>query len=49
LANITGNYVRKLHRRANATSGANIVYTNATSATTVGAGYIYLRYDRIVT
>lgn len=49
LANATGNYVRKLHKRANATSGANIVYTNTTSSTTAGAGYIYLTYLRVPT
>lgn len=45
----TGTNVRKLHRRANATSGANIVYTNTTSSSTAGEGYIYLTYTRIPT
>ena len=49
LANATGTDVRKLHRRANATSGANIVYTNTTSSSTAGEGYIYLTYQRIPT
>lgn len=49
LANATGTYVRKKHRRANATSGANVVYTNATSSSTAGEGYIYLTYHRIPT
>jgi hypothetical protein len=47
LANITGTYVRKKHVRANATSGANIVYTNTTSSSTAGNGYVYLTYDRL--
>lgn len=46
---LTADYVRKLHKRANATSGANIVYTNTTASTTAGAGYIYLVYQRIQT
>lgn len=49
LANATGTYVRKKHIRANATSGANIVYTNTTSSSTAGHGYIYLTYDRLPT
>lgn len=49
LANITGDYVRKKHIRANATSGANIVYTNTTSSSTAGHGYIFLKFDRIPT
>lgn len=49
LANITGTNVRKKHRRANATSGANIVYTNTTSSSTAGEGYIYISYVRIPT
>lgn len=49
LAMATGTYVRKKHVRANATSGANIVYTNTTSSTTAGNGYIYLLFDRIPT
>lgn len=47
LANITGTDVRKLHMRANATSGANIVYTNTTSSSTAGEGYIYVNYQRV--
>ncbi len=47
LANGTGNYVRKKHMRANATSGANIIYSNTTSSSTAGSGYIYLLYDRV--
>ena len=47
LAAITGTNVRKLHQRANATSGANIVYTNTTSSSTAGEGYIYVTYLRI--
>jgi len=43
----TGMYVRKKHVRANATSGANIVYQNTTSSSTAGNGYIYLTYDRL--
>lgn len=49
LALATGTNVRKKHMRANATSGANIVYSNTTSSSTAGAGYIYLTYDRIPT
>lgn len=49
LANVTGTYVRKKHIRANATSGANIVYTNTTSSSTAGNGYIYLIFDRLST
>lgn len=49
LANGTGDYVRKLHKRANATSGAHIVYSNVTSSSTAGAGYIYLTYLRVPT
>lgn len=49
LANGTGTFARKLHRRANSTSGANIVYTNTTSSSTAGEGYIYLTYQRIPT
>lgn len=45
----TGPYVRKKHKRANATSGANIVYTNTTSSSTAGEGYIYLTYTRVPT
>ena len=48
LANITGTYVRKLHARANATSGANIVYSNmATASSTAGEVYIYINYQRV--
>ncbi len=47
LAYATGTGNRKLHRRANATSGANITYTNTTSSSTAGSGYIYLTYQRI--
>lgn len=46
---LTGPYVRKKHIRANTTSGANIVYSNTTSSSTAGSGYIYLLFDRIVT
>ena len=49
LAMATGTNVRKKHRRANATSGANIVYLNTTSSSTAGEGYIYLTYNRIPT
>jgi hypothetical protein len=49
LANITGTYVRKLHKRANATSGANIVYTNTTVCSTAGEGYLYVNYIRVPT
>jgi hypothetical protein len=49
LANITGTNVRKKHRLANATSGANIVYLNTTSSSTAGEGYIYITYNRIPT
>lgn len=49
LAVATGTNVRKKHIRANATSGANIVYSNTTSSSTAGAGYIYLTYHRIPT
>lgn len=45
----TGPYVRKLHTRANATSGANIVYTNTTISSTAGEGYIYISYMRTPT
>lgn len=44
---LTGPYVRKKHMRANATSGANIIYSNTTSSSTAGSGYIYLLFDRI--
>lgn len=43
----TASYARMLHPRANATSGANIVYSNTTSSSTAGAGYIYINYIRI--
>lgn len=46
---LTADYARKLHRRANATSGANIVYSNTTSSSTAGDGYIYFTYYRIPT
>ena len=46
---LTADYARKLHKRANATSGANIVYTNTTSSSTAGEGYIYVTYQRIPT
>ena len=49
LANATGTYVRKKHRRANATSGANITYTNTTISSTAGEGYIYMVFKRIRT
>jgi hypothetical protein len=49
LANTTGTDVRKLHRRANATSGATIAYQNTTSSSTAGEGYIFLTYLRIPT
>ena len=49
LANVTGTDVRKLHKRANATSGANIVYSNTTSLSTAGEGYIYVNYIRVPT
>ena len=49
LANATGTYVRKLHKRANATSGANIVYSNTTSSSTAGEGYLYINYVRVPT
>jgi hypothetical protein len=47
IAYTTSGALRRLHRRANATSGANIVYTNTTSSSTAGSGYIYLTYQRI--
>jgi hypothetical protein len=47
LAVLTGPYVRKKHIRANVTSGANIIYSNTTSSSTAGSGYIYLTYDRL--
>ena len=43
----TGPYVRKLHVRANSTSGANIVYANTTASSTAGEGYIYLTFRRL--
>lgn len=46
LASATGT-VRKKHIRANATSGASIVYNNVTSAAATGDGFIYLSFDRI--
>ena len=46
LASASGT-VRKKHIRANATSGANIVYNNVTAATVAGDGFIYLTYDRV--
>lgn len=46
LASATGT-VRKKHVRANATSGANIVYNNVTAAAAGGDGFIYLSFDRI--
>jgi len=49
LAPGTGTNVRQLHRRANATSGANIIYFNTTSSSTAGSGYIYLVYERMPT
>ncbi len=47
IAYATGTGNRKLHRRANSTSGANIVYSNTTSSSTAGSGFIYLTYHRI--
>lgn len=35
------------YRRANATSGARIVYQNTTSSSTAGSGFIYLKLDRV--
>lgn len=49
LAMATGTYVRKKYRQANATSGANIVYTNTTISSTAGNGYIALTYRRTPT
>lgn len=45
----SNNYARGLHKRANATSGANIVYINTTSSSTAGEGYIYVTYLRVPT
>ncbi len=49
LAMATGTYVRKKYRQANATSGANIVYTNTTISSTAGNGYIAITYRRVPT
>ena len=49
LANVTGEYVRKRHMRANATSGASIIYQNTTSSSTAGSGYIGITYQRFPT
>lgn len=46
---LTADYARKLHKRANSTSGANIVYTNTTSSSTAGEGYIHIQYHRVPT
>lgn len=35
------------YRRANATSGARVVYQNTTSSSTAGSGFIYLKLDRL--
>lgn len=43
----TTSTLRKKYIRANATSGASIVYNNVTSAAAQGDGFIYLQYDRI--
>jgi len=45
----SNNYARGLHKRANATSGANIVYTNTTSSSTAGEGYVYITYLKVPT
>lgn len=34
-------------RRANATSGARLVYQNTTSSSTAGSGFIYMKLDRV--
>jgi len=47
LAETTGGYTRKMHVRANATSGSTIMYENTTSSSTAGEGYIYVVYRRI--
>jgi len=47
LATLTNSHVRRKHVRANATSGANIVYSNLTVCSTAGEGYIYMTYDRL--
>lgn len=44
---LTADYARKLHHRANATSGASIVYANTTSSSTAGNGYIYFTFYRL--
>lgn len=43
----TASYARSLHQRLNATSDGSIVYSNTTSSSTAGAGYIYIIYYRI--
>lgn len=47
IASTTSAAVRKLYRRANTTSGASVVYKNATVSSKAGAGYIYLTLLRL--
>lgn len=49
ISTTTNSSTRKLYHQANATSGASIVYTNTTSSTTAGDGYIYLTIIRAPT
>jgi hypothetical protein len=43
----TSYFAPKKYRRADATSGARIVYQDTTSSTTAGSGFIYLKLDRV--
>lgn len=50
LVSVTSGAVRKFHLRANATSGAQLVYVlTATNSGGTGSGYIYLTFDRVPT
>ena len=50
LVSVTSGAVRKMHVRANSTSGANIVYVvTATNSGGTGEGYLFLVFDRIPT
>lgn len=43
----TNFFNRIKYQTPNATSGARIVYTNTTSTSTAGSGFVYLKLDRI--
>lgn len=48
LGSVASGYVRSGYVPANSTGGRNIVWNNLTATTTVGSGYIYVQYDRLL-